>query len=223
MPESSKPAKSTAQTLSHGEFVPWWLLIIVVVLLIAVVGLGAFMVYARVAGTASERATVTEIERWEAEVKADPANTKSIVALAYAYQKQREYEKAVETYSSAIKLEPSNIGALYNRGVCLMELGRGAEAERSLLKVLAVAPKHSLAAAALGQYYIDTQQYDKIASAVEQASAANPSLADLHAMLGVAYEQDGRRADARREYEAALKLSPELKMAKDGLARVKGQ
>ncbi|HET6351608.1 MAG TPA: tetratricopeptide repeat protein [Coriobacteriia bacterium] len=223
MPESTKPAKSTAPAPGHGEYVPWWLLILVVVLLLGVVGLGAFMVYARVAGTASERATVTEIERWEAEVKADPSNTKSIVALAYAYQKQREYEMAVETYTSAINLEPDNIGALYNRGVCLMELGREAEAERSFLKVLAVAPKHSLAAAALGQYYIDTKQYDKIASAVEQASAANPSLADLHTMLGVGYEHDGRTQDAIREYEAALKLSPELKMAKDGLARVKGQ
>jgi tetratricopeptide (TPR) repeat protein len=55
----------------------------------------------------------------------------------------------------------------------------------------------------------------------QQPGAGQPSHAGAHWRLGMIAEKRGDPAGARREYEAALKLDPSLKGAKDGLARLK--
>jgi Flp pilus assembly protein TadD len=43
---------------------------------------------------------------------------------------------------------------------------------------------------------------------------------NAHHYLGAIYENEGRKAEAKQSYEAALKLNPSLKDALDGLKRV---
>jgi len=47
-----------------------------------------------------------------------------------------------------------------------------------------------------------------------------PALANAHYYLGAIYENEGKKAEAKQSYEAALKLNPSLKDALDGLKRV---
>ena len=50
---------------------------------------------------------------------------------------------------------------------------------------------------------------------------AEPSLAAAHWRLGMIHEKRGHTAQAREEYETALKLDPRLRGAKESLAKLK--
>ena len=47
-----------------------------------------------------------------------------------------------------------------------------------------------------------------------------PTPASAHAILGAVYEKQGKKAEAKQAYEAALRLNPTLKSAAEGLKRV---
>ena len=49
---------------------------------------------------------------------------------------------------------------------------------------------------------------------------SEPTLARAHYFLGAIYEKEGKKAEAKQSYEAALKLNPSLKEASEGLKRV---
>ena len=51
-------------------------------------------------------------------------------------------------------------------------------------------------------------RWDEAVALWTQAAAADPSSAAVHNNLAVAFERLGRFAEARAEYEAALKLAP---------------
>jgi Flp pilus assembly protein TadD len=53
-----------------------------------------------------------------------------------------------------------------------------------------------------------------------EAIAIRPDFAAAHSNLGVAYAQDGRMAEARLEWETALRLDPDLVDARRNLARL---
>ncbi len=56
---------------------------------------------------------------------------------------------------------------------------------------------------------------------LERAVAKEPRRADLHSLLGNAYLAAGRKAAARREFRAALRLYPGSELARQGLARAR--
>ena len=47
-----------------------------------------------------------------------------------------------------------------------------------------------------------------------------PTLASAHYYLGAIYEKQGRKAEAKQAYQAALKLNPSLTRASEALKRV---
>jgi TolA-binding protein len=47
-----------------------------------------------------------------------------------------------------------------------------------------------------------------------------PPLANAHYWLGVIYEKQGRKPEAKQSYQTALKLNPGLKQAAEALKRV---
>lgn len=202
---------------------PHWLVLLVLALLLAVVALsGYLLVRWTTTGSLVGDSAHSEIDRLKAEVLADPNDVDARVSLGYAYQEEGRLEEAVTAYDDAIAMDGGNLGALYNRGACLVELDRVKEAEASFVAVIELAPGHALAAKALGDYYVSTKQYEKIPAAVEQAAVANPEMADLRVLLGIAYEKAGRAEEAAVEYRRALELAPEIVEAKQGLERVEG-
>jgi len=47
-----------------------------------------------------------------------------------------------------------------------------------------------------------------------------PTIANAHYWLGAVLEKEGKKAEAKKSYEAALKLNPALKQATEALKRV---
>jgi tetratricopeptide (TPR) repeat protein len=50
-------------------------------------------------------------------------NSKSINNRAYCFAKLKMYNEAVSDYTRALALDPNNIHALHNRGICYERMG----------------------------------------------------------------------------------------------------
>lgn len=204
----------------HAELIPGWLALLVLVLLLAVAALGGYLV--RGALTKPEASTPAEyaVEEFEQKVDEDPNDPENMLALGYAYQQEGRYEEAIQMYDSVLAVSPTNSGALYNKGVVLMALGRPKDAEVVLWDVLESAPDHALAAKALGEYYVGKKQYKSALMALEPVIKERPEYADLQYLAGYSCEMLKINEPAITYYRGALTYDPDYAEAKAGLARL---
>lgn len=137
--------------------------------------------------------TTAVILSYEGLIAAYPDSTAPYSALALIHQARRHWAQAWRTLDRWIAIAPDSYAARYAIGRTAGESGqRGEEGEKHL------------------RQYIS-----------HGAGPGRPSIAAAHWRLGMILEKRGQRAEARREYETAVKLDPSLKGAKDGLARLK--
>ncbi len=195
-------------------------MLLVLVLLLAVGGLAVVVVGDIFGG--EERLSIAdrEIAELRAAVDSAPEDADARLRLAYALQTSGRLLEALDAYQGALDLRPADVGANYNTGLILLELDDAHAAEAPLREVLRVSPGHALAAKALGACFADQKRYEDVIEVVAPASQANPTLSDLHFLLGFAYEQLGRRGVARDEYNAALQFDPGMAEAEEGLKRL---
>jgi len=212
--------RATADVVREEDLVPGWLALLVLVLLLAVVGLGGFAL--RGVLTQGEVASPTKyaIEEWQTRVEQNPDDVDSLLGLGYAYQQDGKYQEALSQYNAVLEQDAGNLAAMYNKGVVLLQLGDAAQAEETLWEVLKAAPDHALAAKTLGQLYVDQKHYKSTLVAVDPVIEVRPELADLQYLSGFANEQLGNKDIAIERYRAALKYSPDLLEARDGLRRL---
>lgn len=71
-----------------------------------------------------------------------------------------------------------------------------------------------------GMTVLRNQDYQNEIALWESTAARSPGKPRVHNNLGFAYEQAGRRVEARREYTLALSLNPAYRKARDNLERM---
>jgi tetratricopeptide (TPR) repeat protein len=128
----------------------------------------------------------------KAAIQTAPANPRPRLLLGMFYQDQQKWEAAFETLEASLKADPDNWDALYQVGRAGALSGKRLDRAEECLK-----------------------RYFGHAPGPEQAPLAN-----AHFRLGQVYEKKGNKAQARAEYQTALKLDPNLKDAKEALAKL---
>ncbi len=210
--------EQSGEILREEDLVPGWLALLVLVLLLAVTALGGFVLR----GALVKDTTVTRsgyaVSEWEAKVKAEPEDVESLLSLAYAYQQDGQYQKALDEYEQVLTRDPQNLAALYNKGAVLMELGDAKKAETAYWDTLKIAPDHALAAKALGELYLAQKHYKSALVAVDPVLETRADLADLQYISGFANEQLGNTEKAIERYKAAASF--DLVEARDALRRL---
>lgn len=110
----------------------------------------------------------------------------------YLASVEKNYAAAFAEFEAALKHDPGYMPALYQLGrTAALADSNLARGEESLKKYLSYTPK-----------------------------ANEPTLANANYNLGAVYEAEGKKAEARQSYQAALKLNPTLKTASEALKRV---
>jgi len=170
-------------------------------------------------GARAEPAEMT-VSEWQDQVAQDPDDPDALLGLAYAMHQNGDLEDALAGYERVLEIDPTNQGALYNKGAVLLALDRGKEAETVLWDVLEVAPDHVLAAKSLGEYYIGQKHYKSALTALEPVAKARPEFADLQYLSGYSCEQLGLRDHAIAYYRAALEYVPDHVESREGLDRL---
>lgn len=206
--------------LNSDRLVPVWLAATVLALLLAVMALGGFALR----GVFEDPPTLAdrdlEVEKWESQVKLTPDDNQARLNLGFAYQRAKRMDDALDQYEVVLDDAPDDTAALYNKGIVLRSTNRDQEAEEIWWRVLEIEPQHILAAKALGEYYAERREYRSLLEAVRPVVKENESSADLQYLMGLAYENLGRRDWAGARYELALKYYPDMKEAREGLERI---
>lgn len=211
---------SRSRLADTAELVPGWLALLVLILLLAVSALGGYLIRGAIIGKQSATPAEYAIETLEDEVADDPDDPENQLALGYAYQQDGRYNDAIERYDAVLAADPGNSGAMYNKGMSLMALGKAKEAEAVLWDLLEAAPDHVLAAKALGEYYIGKKHYKSALVALEPVIKAQPEYSDLQYLAGYSCEMLKLRPQAIEYYRGAIKYNPDHVEAKDGLTRL---
>jgi tetratricopeptide (TPR) repeat protein len=110
----------------------------------------------------------------------------------YLVNAEKNFAAAFAEFETALKLDPSYMAAFYHLGrTASLANTNLARGEEALRKYVAYTPKEN-----------------------------EPALANAHYFLGAVYESEGKKAEARQSYQAALKLNPTQKRASEALKRV---
>jgi tetratricopeptide (TPR) repeat protein len=130
--------------------------------------------------------------------------------LGNVYQSQGLYDRAIEQYQAALRLEPDFAEAYYNLGVAYQYQGLYDLAIEQYQATLKLRPDYVRAHYNLGIAYQYQGLYDR---AIEQYQAALklwPYYAEAYNNLGNVYQSIGLNDMAIEHYLAALKLRPDL-------------
>lgn len=132
-------------------------------------------------------------KEWLDAVREQPTSPRVHSALGqYLASAEKNYAGAFAEIESAIKLDPAYMPAYFHLGrVAAIANTNLSRGEETLKKYAGYTPKDN-----------------------------EPTLASTHYWLGMIFEKQGKKAEARQSYQAALKLNPGLKQAEDALKRV---
>lgn len=165
-------------------------------------------------------------------LKAMEANPKSyeahMTAANFFANAQQKYDLAEQHTREALKLEEDRISAYNSLAGLYAHLGRW----QDLDKIIAMAEKavpdnpapYFYAARVLSGSGKDNARAERylLKYLSSEPEINGPSFALAHWRLGVVYEKMGRKADAIREIETALRMNGGLEDAKKDLKRIKG-
>ncbi len=148
-------------------------------------------------------------------------------AYAFIYSQQKKLDLANKEYADAIREEPNSAKAHSYFGQYLATVEKNYTAAFAELEAaLKLDPNYMAAfyhlgrAASLANTNLARGE-EAVTKYVAYTPKGNePTLANAHYVLGAIYEKEGRKAEAKQAYQAALKLNPAPKQASEALRRV---
>ncbi len=147
------------------------------------------------------------------------ASLSAMVEEANAAIEARDFPKAAALLEKFLASRPEEASARMQLGYAYGQMGRKDDARREFELVAAAQPKSALAHWNLGVLLLDSDAKAAVPP-LQRAAALEPANAGYHAVLAVAYERDGRFADAARSYRTAAELRPNDGETRERLGRV---
>jgi len=205
----------------HREAAPSWLLPALILMLVAVIGLG-WLVATRLSARRAEAARVEDprVAILKHLVDENPDDMRARGQLAQVYLQMGRERDALRQYKAILGKNPDDISALYGAGVLHLQDGKGREGEKKLRRVLELDPANPYAAISLAQRYSVTERVESVVGVAKFAADAHPEVADLQYLVGLGYEETGKKQNAIRYYGRALKFVPEMKEAQQAMERL---
>ena len=126
----------------------------------------------------------------------------------YQHDLNKDYDKAIEAYTSAITLTPNFAIAYYNRGNAYYSKGQYDRAIENFNKMIAINPNDADAYYNRGIAYAKKGQYDRAIEDYNKAISINPNYAKAYNNRGFAYDKKGQYDRAIEDYNKAIALNP---------------
>jgi tetratricopeptide (TPR) repeat protein len=181
-------------------------------------------------------AEIAEMEKNPAQVEAcflkaleaNPKNYGALMALArfYSQPSHAKYEEASKHAQGALQLDPKRIGGHWVLARVLALQERWGDLDQTLATSEKDVPDD------LRPFYEAAQALWEIGKELPRAEGyarkylsqepegEEPDNAEAHRLLGLVFEKEGRKGEARREIQTALQFRPNFKAAKDDLKRL---
>jgi tetratricopeptide (TPR) repeat protein len=126
----------------------------------------------------------------------------------------RLYAELIDRYRLALLSEPENARLHLELGSTLLELGRLEEALAETQKALSLDGEMWEAREKLGLIYLRKNNLHHATAQFHDLARRHPQSGRAHFFLGIALYRRGLLPEARREWEAALRLDPSLGVAR---------
>jgi tetratricopeptide (TPR) repeat protein len=136
--------------------------------------------------------------------------------LAVLYDRIGETQRAKQEYQKALALNPKDAELHNDLGYSCYTRGHWAEAEKHLRKSVALDPTFKCAWINLGLALGQQKRYDEALQAF--ARAVTPAQAQSN--LAFVYSTQGKRDEARKAYDEALRLDPDLAVSRAAMAKL---
>jgi tetratricopeptide (TPR) repeat protein len=127
------------------------------------------------------------------------------------YTLAREYDKAVDAYRQAIKLNPNLAAAYHGLGSTYNNMGRPGDSVEPLRTAVRLDPDNVLMHLNLGITYGNLNRGDEALSELQEARRLSPNDPRIHNHIGIVLSNNfGRFEEALAEYVEARRLNPNL-------------
>lgn len=164
--------------------------------------------------------TAKSISSYTTVIELEPDNYDAYMQLGVIYG-ARGNDLAIQYYSNALRVNPSSVEALYNRGLYYQESGQLEKAEGDYLTIIAKNPGYQDAYYNLG--FIALVNKDDYAEAIKQFSKAiniEQNYVEAFYNRGLSYEYSGDKNSAIKDYKSALAIFPNYSLAKERLKAI---
>jgi Flp pilus assembly protein TadD len=141
------------------------------------------------------------LESW---VKAQPGDTQAARALAEGYVRAGNLSAAKRMYEQVLKVDNDDAASLNNLANILLREGDGKALDYAE-RAYKLAPKDGAIQDTLGWVLVQRGQTDKGLRHLQEARLRAPENLEIRYHLAAALSQAGRREEAKRELEPAIK------------------
>ena len=154
------------------------------------------------------------IEKYEAALQANSQNAAAYLSLGLLYEKDREFDKAMQVYERALKANPNFWFAANNLAFLLGEFSnQKADLERALdlsQKALKLRPGDPAILDTIGWVYYRMGDFSKAQGLIEQALAGAPDSPILNYHMGMALYRTDQLPEAAEKLAKALEGDAEF-------------
>jgi cytochrome c-type biogenesis protein CcmH/NrfG len=131
----------------------------------------------------------------------------------------RRPELALQSFQSALRLEPRRIAALCGAAEALHQLKQTRDAERTLLRVLRIDPNHGPAWCLLARIWLEQKQTQDALVCLRYARSRGCDDVELDRLLARGFMSQGRITAAAAAFELLLRRLPQDSEAQLGRMR----
>jgi tetratricopeptide (TPR) repeat protein len=162
------------------------------------------------------------LDKWQEAVKADPGNSLIRANLGATYLDMGDYDAAIKELKLALDQEPESFTYMFRLGFAY----RGNEQMDEAISMFLASAERTPKSEKYPPLFEAANTYmmmGDVASAkdyVQQSIADNDMIWNSHMLLGQILEQEGDRAGAKVQYEAAAKFNPSDVPLQEALQRV---
>ncbi|WP_437191877.1 tetratricopeptide repeat protein [Planctomicrobium sp. SH527] len=155
-------------------------------------------------------------KNYEAVIDLQPKNEEAILGIARLHLLNGEVEQAEQGFRRVVKQNPSSAAAQFGLGEFFASQKRWKEASESLTKAMLAEPDQSQYRYALAVALVHCGDVD---SALPHFIRTVGD-AEAHYNVGMILQQDGKLADAERQFSLAVAKKPDFTAAQEWLAQV---
>ena len=152
----------------------------------------------------------TSIELWSYVIKKVPTD----IPAAYlnrgiAFGDMRNFDYAINDFTTAIAIDPRNVDALLNRGLAHVAMGEFEKALSDYGAALAVKPDFADAYINRGSVFLRRKEFDKAIAEYDRAVKIQPNLTVAYVNRALAHKGKGETDRAITDYSTTIQLNPD--------------